>query len=82
MKPTIIEISLMITREWREVGGGKKLDLPREAKVVTGERSTDAHLHYLLTSYGIDVSLKMNKAIEDYSIVDEKKFLWFVLKYS
>ena len=35
------------------------------------------------SDYGFDINMGMNnRDVEDYTVVDEQKFMWFVLRYS
>jgi len=56
--------------------------LPPEALVITGNPKYDAQLHHVLVEYGIEVKLNRNNAMEDYRVVDEKKFIMFLLRWS
>ena len=60
--------------------------LPPEAKVVTGSFREDAYLHFLETKCGVEILLSGNyhqdQEIVGYNVLDEKKFAWFVLKWS
>ena len=56
---------------------------PPEAKVITGNPKDDAHLHFLETIYGLELTIsRLNNQILDYNVVDAEKFTWFVLKWS
>ena len=57
--------------------------LPPEAKVVTGKMKEDAYLHFLETTCGVEIHLSEHQhEIVGYNVIDEKKFSWFVLKWS
>jgi len=57
--------------------------LPPEAKVVTGQIKEDAYLHFLETTCGVEVLLsEYHHEIVGYNVIDEKKFSWFVLRWS
>jgi hypothetical protein len=57
--------------------------LPPEAKVVTGKTKEDAYLHFLETKCGVEILLsEYRHEIVGYNVIDEKKFAWFVLKWS
>ena len=66
--------------------GGVKLDsywdVPPEAKVVTGNPRWDEQLHYALVEYGVEVGLDKHHNMEDYRIVDDKKFMMFLLRWA
>lgn len=79
MKPG--ELQPILARAVEKVGPKNYWDLPPEARVVTGNPKYDAQLHYVLVEFGVEVKLDKNHAMEDYCIVDEQKFLWFVLRW-
>jgi hypothetical protein len=60
----------------------KPIVLPGEAKFITGKAREDSYLHYLETKCGVEITLDKNNSIVGYNIIDEKKFTWFVLKWS
>ena len=53
---------------------------------ITGVARTDAILHDMLIQHGVELILKQsplrNWQLADYRVVDEKKFMWFALKWS
>lgn len=53
-----------------------------EAQVVTGNPVYDAQLHYVLTEFGVEVKLDRQHAMKDYRIVDEQKFIMFLLRWA
>lgn len=59
------------------------IELPPEAKVVTGKMKEDAYLHFLETRCGVEIQLaEQYNEIVGFKVLDEKKFTWFVLKWS
>jgi hypothetical protein len=61
----------------------KPIILPPEAKVVTGQIKEDAYLHFLETVCGVEILLSgYHNKIVGYNVIDEKKFAWFVLRWS
>ena len=80
MKPC--ELQTMLSREYQELGRNMPCPLPPEARVVTGNAKHDAQLHRILVEYGIEVQLSRYNEIKDYRVVDEQKFLWFLLRWS
>mgnify|MGYP000473560066 CR=1 FL=1 len=61
----------------------KPIVLPPEAKVITGRIKEDSYLHYLETKCGVEILLsEYHNEVVGYNVVDEKKFAWFVLKWS
>lgn len=75
------EFSKMIGKQWRIEK--PPMHLPPEARFVTGHAGTDSHLHFLETRYGVRVMLTSNgKQVSTYEVLDDKKFMMFVLKWS
>ena len=73
------------------LGHCDKLPIPGEARVITGNPRNDAFFHYMLVENGVDMILKEEQRpvgfgvqwrLTDFKVVDEKKFSWFVLKWS
>jgi len=73
------EFSKMVSKQWRKEK--PPMHLPPEARFVTGHAVTDSHLHFLETKYGVRLILNRGK-IEYYEVLDDKKFMMFVLKWS
>jgi hypothetical protein len=81
MKPC--ELQSMLTREWQEQGKHKSWYPSPEAQVVTGNPTHDAQLHRILTEHGIEIKLNTRfNEIQDYRVIDEQKFLMFVLRWT
>lgn len=88
----LIEVAMMdlelvktiVARQGQNEFLKKPIELPPEAKVVTGKMKEDAYLHFLETVCGVEILLSGNyhHEIVGYNILDEKKFAWFVLKWS
>ena len=79
------QLAQMITTQWREELIYTIPPLPPEAKVVTGNPQQDAHMHYLETKFGIELLISRTVtglSLTGYKVVDEKKFAWFVLRWS
>ena len=54
-----------------------------DVKFVTGNQKTDAQLHSFQIESGTEITLTKDfKDVEKYSIIDERKFMWFVLRWS
>ncbi len=53
---------------------------------ITGEAHYDAILHDMLIKHGVELILKQSRhrnwQLEDYRVVDDKKFMWFLLRWS
>jgi hypothetical protein len=72
-------------RHWIEDWKNRPYDCPPGARVVTGEPQKDAYLHYLITDCGVELRFdpaNSTLSIKEYVIHDEKKFMWFVLRWS
>ncbi len=80
MKPC--ELQSMLSQAVAEVGRNKCWQLPPEAKLITGVPRNDAQLHHVLVEYGVEVELNKYNDIKDYRVVDEKKFMMFILRWS
>lgn len=80
MKPC--ELQTMLSREWQQRGQYKIWHLRPEAQVVTGHPKHDAQLHRVLVEYGVEVKLDRYHCVKDYRVVDDKKFMMFVLKWA
>jgi hypothetical protein len=55
---------------------------PPEARFVTGNPRWDAQLHHVLVEYGVDVEFSKHHGVIGYRVVDEKKFMMFILRWS
>ena len=66
------------------IGVGYKIThCPPQAKFVTGNPQTDAQLHSFETDSGVELTLTKNFTdIEEWKIVDERKFVWFLLRWA
>jgi len=76
------ELETMLGKVISNRGHDKEWTLPPEARVVTGNPRHDAQLHYVLVECGVEVELNKYIGIVDYRVVDEQKFLMFMLKWS
>lgn len=79
MKPC--ELQSMLTREWQQRGQYIPWHLHPEARVVTSHPKHDAQLHRVLVEYGVEVKLDQYHCVKDYRIVDDKKFMMFLLRW-
>lgn len=53
-----------------------------DVPIVTGDWRSDGILHYLNTECGLDITLtRPVNVIESYEVSDEKKFMWFLLRW-
>lgn len=80
MKPE--ELQTMLGKVISNQGYDKEWTLPPEARVITGNPKHDAQLHYVQVECGVEVELGKYLGIVDYRVVDEKKFMMFVLRWS
>lgn len=76
------ELQPILARAVEKVGPKSYWDLPPEARVITGNPKYDAQLHYVLTEFGVEVEVCRNHGMKDYRVVDEQKFMMFILRYS
>ena len=53
---------------------------------ITGVARNDAILHDMLINHGVELIVKLshfrNWQLADYRVVDEKKFMWFLMRWS
>lgn len=56
--------------------------LPPEALITTGIQVYDAQLHYVLNEFGVEVKLDNDYNMKDYRVVDEQKFMMFLLRWA
>ncbi len=82
MKPC--ELQIMLSREWRELGQHTgPWRLTPEARVVTGNPKYDARLHRIVIEYGVELDVDPRyQEVKNYRVIDEKKFMWFLLRWS
>lgn len=66
------------------VGEGYKITYcPPQAKFVTGNPKTDAQLHSFETDSGVEITLTTDFSdIAECNVIDEPKFMWFMLKWA
>ena len=68
---------------WLDAGGYKITRCPPQAKVLTGHSRCDAQWHALEIESGLEFTLKKNfMGIEEWKIVNERKFVQFMLRYA
>ena len=82
MKPD--ELQPILARSVESVGPATThyWSVPPEARVVTGNPVYDAQLHHVLVEFGVDVELGKDHNMIDYCVVDEKKFIMFLLRWA
>ena len=80
MKPC--ELQPMLARAVEKIGSNNYWQVTPDARVVTGNPKYDAQLHHVLVEFGVEVKLDLNNNMEDYHVVDEKKFAWFLLRWT
>lgn len=83
MKPS--ELLAIAEKYWLTDYDHKKPVAP-DTPFVTGEARYDAILHDMLIKHGVELILKLSRhrnwQLADYRVVDEKKFMLFVLRWS
>ena len=68
---------------WHSGIGHKIKYCPPEAKFITGYSSTDAQLHQFQVDSGLELTLTGDKLdVKEWRIVDNEKYMMFVLKWS
>lgn len=79
----LIHVKNMIYKQWDTETNSTPIVCPPEAKVITGNPNSDAHLHYLETECGITLHLSEDfRSMVGYDVIDNNKFMLFVLKWS
>ena len=73
-----------LTTCWAEHVGDRKWKESPDAKVVTGDYKLDLQLHNFEQDSGIVIKLDLDRrrTVTGYEVVDEKKWAWFLLKWS
>ena len=83
MKPS--ELLAIAEKYWLTDYDHKKPIAP-DTPFVTGEGRYDAILYDMLVQHGVELILKQshfrNWRVEDYRVVDDKKFMWFLMRWS
>lgn len=81
MKPC--ELQKILSREWNEEGQYRSWPLSPNARVITGNPRHDAQLHRILDEYGVEIEMNFRfTTIENYQVVNEEKFAWFLMKWA
>ena len=79
------DFKTVVKKFWIE-NYGSYLPIPGEARVVTGNANTDAMLHAMLAEHGVEMILAQTPnrrwQFRNYQVVDEQKFMMFVLRWS
>ena len=79
-----IELAKLTTRWAEKVGDRRWKDAP-DAKVVTGDYKLDLQIHNFEQDSGISIKLSdpdRARLITGYEVVDEKKWAWFMLRWT
>ena len=79
MKPS--ELLTIAKKYWLTDYDHKKPVAP-DTPVITGVARNDAIQHDMLINHGVELILNSYWRVEDYRVVDEKKFMWFLLRWS
>ena len=84
----VSELRKMTDRYWRQ-NYHEDMSGLGAARVITGLARNDLFFHHMLVEHGVEMVLKEDIAgprkqwrLTDYTIVDEKKYMMFVLKWS
>jgi hypothetical protein len=78
-----LELVKNLMWKWALVEGFKITHCPPEAKVVTGSYKSDGQMHSFQVASGLELELTKDlKDIVTCKIVDEEKYMMFVLKWS
>jgi hypothetical protein len=81
MKPC--ELQSILSQEWSQHGCHVPTTITPEARFITGNPKHDSQLHRILIEYGIELDVNPRfHSVEAYRVVDEKKFMWFLLRWS
>ena len=82
------ELLKMADRYWRQ-DYREDMSVLGQAKVITGLARNDLFFHHMLIEHGVDLVFKEEISnnhrqwkLVDYSVLDEKKFLMFVLRWA
>lgn len=68
---------------WAVEVGYKITHCPPQAKFVTGNPKTDAQLHSFEIDSGVEIKLTTDFSdIAECNVIDEPKFMWFMLKWA
>ena len=78
-----LELIKTIMWKWAVEEGFKITHCPPEAKVLTGSYKSDGQMHYFQVASGLELELTKDfKDIVKCKIVDEQKYMMFVLRWS
>lgn len=84
----VSELRKMADRYWRQ-NYHEDMSVLGEARVITGNARNDLFFHHMLVKHGVDLIFKEEISrgrcqwrLIDYTIVDEKKYMWFTLRWS
>jgi hypothetical protein len=79
------EMYQMCQRQWETEWEKQPFVCPPGTPIVTGDQHKDAYLYYLTTDCGVQLKFAPGASrlnIKEYTITDEQKFMWFVLRWS
>jgi len=80
MKPC--ELQPMLVKALKKVRPDNYWQVPPEAKIITCNPRYDAQLHHVLVEFGVEVELDRDHSMKDYRVVDEQKFVMFLLRWA
>lgn len=82
------ELRKMADRYWRQ-NYHEDMSVLGQARVITGNARNDLFFHRMLVDHGVDLIFKEEIGegrrqwrLTDYNIVDEKKYMMFVLRWA
>lgn len=79
----IYKLSELLQRQYKEENVPK--DHTGAIAFVTGDSNIDLYLHHLEKKYGIKLNIVNyygNNTIKEYEVVDQQKFMMFILRWS
>jgi HD-like signal output (HDOD) protein len=84
----VSELRKMAQRYWQE-SYREDMSVLDQARFITGNLKNDLFFHAMLTKHGVEMILKEEVRegcrqwrLVDYKVVDEKKYMMFLLRWS
>lgn len=74
------ELTELLYRQFKEERF--PVDTTGAARCITGNHDIDSYLHHLEKEYGLKLNIGERYVIIDYEVLDEKKFMMFILRWS
>jgi hypothetical protein len=84
MSISVTDMYQMCQRQWEAEWEKRPVVCPPGTPFVTGDQHKDAYLYYLTTDCGVRLTFEPTNRlnIKEYTITDEEKFAWFILRWS